>query len=224
MRALITDAHFKALQEQIKPHFLFNTLNTGAGLAMMEGADRTCYFLEQVADFLRYNIQHPGQDATIKDEIGMLDNYIYIMEVRFGNRYEFIKEIDEDALSHKMPNMILQPLVENCIKHGLKDITENGKIKITVKVNDHSGETEITISDNGCGFDPEIKKKILDAKESGGTVIVKSDEINQNEHISTGLINVIARLKFYFKRDDVFSILDNEEGKGTTFFIKIPDV
>lgn len=224
MRALITDAHFKALQEQIKPHFLFNTLNTGAGLAMMEGADRTCYFLEQVADFLRYNIQHPGQDATIKDEIGMLDNYIYIMEVRFGNRYEFIKEIDEEALSKKMPNMILQPLVENCIKHGLKDITENGKIKIEVKINHEKNETEIAISDNGCGFDPAIKEKILAAKESGGTVIVKSDEINQNEHISTGLINVIARLKFYFKRDDVFNILDNEEGKGTTFFIKIPDV
>ena len=142
MRALITDAHFKALQEQIQPHFLFNTLNTGAGLALMEGADKTCYFLEQVADFLRYNIQHPGHDATIKDELGMLDNYIYIMEVRFGKRYEFIKEIDEDALIYRMPNMILQPVVE---------------IKIQVKVNSETNETDIKISDNGCGFDSELK-------------------------------------------------------------------
>ncbi|MBQ0003368.1 MAG: histidine kinase [Treponema sp.] len=223
MRALITDAHFKALQEQIQPHFLFNTLNTGAGLAMIEGADKTCYFLEQVADFLRYNIQHPGGDATIKDELGMLDNYIYIMSVRFGNRYEFTKEIDEETLSCKMPNMILQPLVENCIKHGLKDITENGKIQIKVKYNSEEDYIMIYISDNGSGFNPEIKTKILKAAESNEPVIVNSPEINQNEHISTGLVNVISRLKFYYKRNDVFNILDNENG-GTTFFIKIPNV
>lgn len=224
MRALISDAHFKALQDQIHPHFLFNTLNTGAGLAMMEGADKTCYFLEQVADFLRYNIQHPGRDATIKEELGMLDNYIYIMEVRFGSRYEFIKDIDETALSCKMPNMILQPLVENCIKHGLKDITENGKIKISVKTDESDNSIEIQISDNGCGFNPEIKEKIFASLTTGEKVIVNSSEINQNEHISTGLVNVISRLNFYFKRNDVFKILDNSEGKGTTFIIKIPHV
>ncbi|MCR5612575.1 sensor histidine kinase [Treponema sp.] len=224
MRALITDAHFKALQEQIQPHFLFNTLNTGAGLALMEGADKTCYFLEQVADFLRYNIQHPGHDATIKDELGMLDNYIYIMEVRFGNRYEFIKEVDDSTLMCRMPNMILQPLVENCIKHGLKDITENGKIKIIVQKKTDTDEINILISDNGCGFDSQIKEQILNSVNSSEPVIVNSEKINQNEHISTGLVNVISRLQFYFKRKDVFAILDGENGKGTTFFIKIPDV
>ena len=177
---------------------------------MIEGADKTCYFLEQVADFLRYNIQHPGQDATIKDELGMLDNYIYIMEVRFGNRYEFIKEIDEDTLSSRMPNMILQPLVENCIKHGLKDISEDGKIKIVVKQNKETDEINILISDNGTGFDPAIKEKIMSICNSGDTLLVNSQEINQNEHVSTGLVNVILRLNFYFKRNDVFDILQNE--------------
>ena len=228
MRALITDAHFKALQEQIQPHFLFNTLNTGAGLAMMEGADKTCYFLEQVADFLRYNIQHPGHDASIKDELGMLDNYIYIMSVRFGNRYKFIKEIDDAVVNVRMPNMILQPLVENCIKHGLKDVTENGEIKIEVKNNFDKNEIYIFISDNGCGFDSDIKEKIIAASKSreilsDAALIVKTSEMDQNEHISTGLVNVISRLQFYFKRNDVFTILSNENG-GTTFFLKIPNV
>ena len=153
MRALYTDAHLKALQDQIQPHFLFNTLNTGAQLAMIEGADKTCYFLEQVADFLRYNIQHPGSDASIGEELGMLDNYIYIMKTRFGERYQFIKDIDQSTLGVKIPNTILQPLVENCMKHGLKDITENGKITISVKRTDNS--IVIEISDNGKGFDPE---------------------------------------------------------------------
>lgn len=224
MRALITESHFKALQEQIQPHFLFNTLNTGAGLAMMEGADKTCYFLEQVADFLRYNIQHPGQDATLKDELGMLDNYIYIMSVRFGNRYQFIKEIDEDLLTCRMPNMILQPLVENCIKHGLKDITENGIIKIVVRQDYSTGEINVLISDNGCGFNPELREQILKVSAFSENLIVNSSEINQNGHISTGLVNVISRLKFYFKKEDVFNIIPNGDEPGTTFFIKIPNV
>ncbi len=228
IRALYTEAHLKALQDQIKPHFLFNTLNTGAQLAMIEGADKTCYFLEQVADFLRYNIQHPGSDATIGEELGMLDNYIYIMKVRFGERYQFIKEIDESVLNIKMPNMILQPLVENCMKHGLKDITENGRIKISVRQN--SDFIEISISDNGTGFDENVKKRIMEDAQKGGSGVAlelteKEKGVEDSAHVSAGLVNVISRLQLYFKYDDVFSILANDDpecgGKGTVFFIKI---
>ncbi|MBO4706291.1 MAG: histidine kinase [Spirochaetaceae bacterium] len=222
IRALYTDAHLKALQDQVKPHFLFNTLNTGAGLAMVEGAEKTCLFLEQVADFLRYIIQHPGRDATIGDELKMVDNYIYIMKVRFNNRYDFVKEIDEGTLSHRMPNMILQPLVDNCIRHGLKDITEGGRIVIQVR---REGDNIIiAISDNGCGFSEEVKEKIFAAAENGGGVVVNPEEPSREEHISTGLVNVIARMKYYFSRDDVFSIIPNPDGKGTMFYMKIPNV
>lgn len=222
IRALYTDAHLKALQDQIKPHFLFNTLNTGAGLAMVEGADKTCLFLEQVAEFLRYIIQHPGRDATIGDELKMVDNYIYIMKVRFNNRYDFVKRIDETTLTHRMPNMILQPIIDNCIRHGLKDITEGGRIVIEVRKEPEN--IIIAISDNGIGFSEDVKQKILDAVENGGNVVVNPDDINRGEHISTGLVNVIARLNYYFNRNDVFSILPNPEGKGTLFSMKIPNV
>lgn len=222
MRALYTDAHFKALQDQIQPHFLFNTLNTGAQLAMIEGADKTCYFLEQVADFLRYNIQHPGSDATIQEELGMLDNYIYIMKVRFGERYKFIKEIDETAFNVRMPNTILQPLVENCLKHGLKDVSENGKI--TIRVQKNSSDIQITISDNGKGFDPEKKDRIMSDAERGsnGIELNRHDDVNE-EHVSAGLVNVVSRLQLYFHSGNVFDILPNPEGKGTMFVINIPD-
>jgi sensor histidine kinase YesM len=221
MRALYTDAHLKALQDQIKPHFLFNTLNTGAQLAMMEGADKTCYFLEQVADFLRYNIQHPGSDATISEELGMLDNYIYIMKVRFGERYEFVKDIDESTLSVKMPNMILQPLVENCIKHGLNGVSENGRITISVKKQEDL--ILISISDNGIGFDKGVKERVMKiAQEESGGVLVQDKNMQEKAHVSTGLINVISRLQIYFKRTDVFSISENPDGSGTMFNIKIP--
>ena len=216
MRALYTDARLKALQDQIQPHFLFNTLNTGAQLAMIEGADKTCYFLEQVADFLRYNIQHPGSDATIGEELGMLDNYLYIMKTRFGERYQFVKDIDESCLSVKIPNTILQPLVENCIKHGLKDITENGRI--TIKVRRDAGSIVIEISDNGKGFAPEIKKEIMNQAAAGSEGVLISDK----GHVSSGLINVISRLQIYFKDNSVFDIQNNPDG-GTIFRIKIED-
>ncbi len=214
MRALYTDARLKALQDQIHPHFLFNTLNTGAQLAMIEGADKTCYFLEQVADFLRYNIQHPGSDATIGEELGMLDNYIYIMKTRFGDRYQFEKDVDVTTLGVKIPNTILQPLVENCIKHGLKDVTENGRI--TIKVRRDSDLILIEISDNGKGFDADIKKKILNQAAAGSEGVLISDK----GHVSSGLINVISRLQIYFKDNNVFDITGNSEG-GSTFCIKI---
>ena len=222
IRALYTEAHFKALQDQIKPHFLFNTLNTGAQLAMIEGADKTCYFLEQVADFLRYNIQHPGNEATIAEEIGMLDNYIYIMKVRFGERFQFIKQIDDSVLETKMPNMVLQPLVENCMKHGLKDVTENGII--TISVTGKESSIDISISDNGCGFDPSVKERIISDAENGSNGIQLEDDDIEGGHISTGLVNVISRLQFYFKDKDVFSIQQNPDGAGTRFFISIKNV
>ncbi len=214
MRALYTDARLKALQDQIQPHFLFNTLNTGAQLAMIEGADKTCYFLEQVADFLRYNIQHPGSDATIGEELGMLDNYIYIMKTRFGERYQFTKDVDATTLGVKIPNTILQPLVENCIKHGLKDITENGRI--TIKSLRRDEFIVIEISDNGKGFDPAAKKEILKQAAAGSDGVLISDK----GHVSSGLINVISRLQIYFKDESVFDICENSDG-GTTFRIKI---
>ena len=208
-------------QNQIKPHFLFNTLNTGAQLAMIEGADKTCYFLEQVADFFRYN-QHTDRSATIQEELGMLDNYIYIMQTRFGDRFTFEKHIQKNLLNTKVPNMILQPLVENCIKHGLKDKIKGGIIEI--KVAESENEIEISISDNGCGFHPEIKEHIFQAVKAGAGTIIKDMKDEEKEHHSTGLLNVISRLKLYYKKDNILQILSNPKGEGTMFLIRIPNV
>lgn len=221
MQALYSDARLKALQNQIKPHFLFNTLNTGAQLAMIEGADKTCYFLEQVADFFRYN-QHTDRSATIQEELGMLDNYIYIMQTRFGDRFTFEKHIQKNLLNTKVPNMILQPLVENCIKHGLKDKIKGGIIEI--KVAESENEIEISISDNGCGFHPEIKEQIFQAVKAGAGTIIKDMKDEEKEHHSTGLLNVISRLKLYYKKDNILQILSNPKGEGTMFLIRIPNV
>lgn len=213
MNELYQDAKLTALQAQINPHFLFNTLNTGAQLAMMEGSDKTCDFLEQVADFYRYNIQFNGQESLLENEIQLLESYVYIMKTRFGDRFDFNKKIEIDNLNIKIPGMILQPLVENCIKHGFAGITKGGIIELRVF---KSGKyVFVTVSDNGVGF-PEEKRNftkrdnsVINSKEDSGTGI--------------GLKNVHARLCMYYKTDDVFDIQESESG-GTKFVIRIKNV
>lgn len=220
MQALYTDAQLRALQNQVNPHFLFNTLNTGAQLAMMEGADKTSYFIEQVADFFRYNIQHQTQTVSINEELGLVENFVYIMKVRFGNRLQFDKIIPETNLDIQMPIMTLQPLVENCIKHGLKNST--GIVQLEVK--ELSNYIEISVCDNGTGIEDNIKKEVFNAVAAGNTKL-------ENYHSAsngTGLISVFLRLKMYFHRDDIFDIVDNIDSTdatkkvGTKFIIRIP--
>ncbi|MCQ2590200.1 MAG: histidine kinase [Treponema sp.] len=222
MKALYTDAQLKALQNQINPHFLFNTLNTGAQLAMMESADKTCYFIEQVADFFRYNIQQQKQTATIDEELGLVDNFVYIMKVRFGNRLEFTKNIPERKFEELIPVMTLQPLVENCIKHGLEN--QKGKVELNITLDDKY--ITISISDNGSGIPDEIKNKVFEAVKNNEVMLPKeilpTQSQDSQKNNGTGLINVFLRLKLYFHKNNIFDITKGEDGNGTTFIIRIP--
>lgn len=218
MQALYVDAQLRALQNQINPHFLFNTLNTGAQLAMMENADKTCYFIEQVADFFRYNIQRQKKTATIDEELGLIDNFVYIMKVRFGNRLVFSKEIPNEKFNEEIPLMTLQPLVENCIKHGLKNSTGIVKLQITLE----EKFIVIAVSDNGEGMPDETKEAVFQAVDSGTTRLSSEHLGNTSTHNGTGLISVFLRLKLHFHRDDLFDITNGENGIGTKFIIRIP--
>lgn len=213
MASLYQEAKLNALQTQIHPHFLFNTLNTGAQLAMMEGSDKTCSFLEQVADFYRYNLQQTGQDASLEEELNLIHSYIYIMKVRFGEKFDFITDIQYSNMQIRIPGMTLQPLVENCIKHGLAEVTKGGKIILRIFLKD--SDLHITVEDNGCGFPEDIKEKLLNNES------IKKTPYEDKSGV--GLSNVISRLRMYYKTDTVFSIEKGKEG-GTIFVIRINDV
>ena len=218
MQALYTDAQLRALQNQVNPHFLFNTLNTGAQLAMMENADKTCYFIEQVADFFRYNIQQQERLVSIDEELGLVDNFVYIMKVRFGNRLEFTKEIPEGTFPQHIPSMTLQPLVENCIKHGLK----NTKGKVTLRVEIEDKFIVISVSDNGEGMPDKTREAVFKAVASENTRL-PSDVLDDNStHNGTGLISVFLRLQLQFHRYDLFDITASDNGQGTKFIIRVP--
>jgi len=219
IRELYKDAQLKTLQAQINPHFLFNTLNAGAQLAMMEGADDTCTFIEKTADFFRYNIQNMDKDTVLSDEITLVDNYMYIMKVRFADRMNYIKDIKTDRLDIAMPSMVLQPLVENSVTHGISAMKSGGTI--TLRVFDLDGILNIEVSDNGAGFTPETRDKLLygsyfSEQDSGDPLKIPS--------VGIGMINVITRLRMFFNDQKIFDIRDNADGPGTTFSIRIQHV
>lgn len=235
MQALYADAQLKAFQSQINPHFLFNTLNTGAQLAMMEGADKTCSFIEQTSDFFRYNIQSQKQEATVSEELGLVDNFVYIMKVRFGKRLEFEKDIPPVEFNQLIPMMTLQPLVENCIKHGLQNTTG----KVLLKVTEDDDFVYISVSDNGCGMDAKIRESILErARRDDWNLVSELQNANQEDqsenatsitqgsssekHAGIGLINVLSRLRLFYHRDDIFDIMEGDDGTGTKFLIRVP--
>ncbi len=228
MEAHLKEAQLKFLQAQINPHFLFNSLNAGSQLAMMEGADRTELFLSRMAQFFRYNVKKTGGDASLSEEIDSVDNYIYILNVRFAGDIHYEKQIDPkiDQEIMRMPSMILQPIVENAIQHGIHDDHEHGVVTLTV---DYAPENEnetgtdcvrITISDNGAG----MTRKQIDAIMLSNKSPDRDDSGQGDESDSTGIAmeNVISRLGLYYNRDNLFSIWSDGPGTGTEVTVLLP--
>jgi len=212
MESHLKDARLKYLQAQINPHFLFNTLNAGAQLALMEDAERTYSYIQKVADFFRYNVKKDHDTVSLKEEILLVDTYIYILNVRFAGDIHFSKEIDESLLNISVPSMILQPIVENSVNYGIRNIDWEGHIKL--KVYRQENTLCISVYDNGVGIPVERIQKILSGQLHQGEAGSDSNGI--------GLDNVIRRLQLCFGEDDVMSIISEGENKGTESIIYIP--
>lgn len=213
MENLLKDAQLKYYQAQINPHFLFNTLNAGLQLAMMEDAERTYAFIENMASFFRYRLRKNGEGSTLQEEIGLIDSYMYIMNVRFSNEIHLEKEIDDRLLDILFPGMVLQPVIENALNHGLRGV--EWEKRIWFSVGQESKEAEIRIRDNGMGISPEI----LEGLRAGSLQQIKEDGDSGN---GVGLANVRERLRLYFDREDVMTVESEGEGKGALITIRVP--
>lgn len=214
MESRMKEVQLRSLQAQINPHFLFNTLNAGAQLAMMEDAEKTAEFIGNMADFFRYNIKKINNDASIGEEINMVDRYIYILNVRFTGEIHYAKQIDEEALNIKVPSMILQPIVENAVNYGIRDIDWEGHIDLTVTRQE--SYVRISVKDNGKGMNKEQIDMILSDE------IVTKPREDRSDSNGVGLGNVIERLQIFTGQKDVMEIYSEGEGLGTEFVIKVP--
>ena len=213
MESRMREAQLMTLQAQINPHFLFNTLNAGAQLAMMEGADKTTEFIENMADFFRYNIKKMNQDATILEEIHLVDNYIYIMNVRFTGEIHFEKEVDETVLDHKVPSMILQPIVENAVFYGLEPKT--GERNLNIEAYCTGKKLIVKVEDNGVGMSFDKLRTINDAMCSGVSIG------DNGRGTQLGIVNVNERLRLLYGEEFGLRIFSCPN-VGTTIEMVLP--
>lgn len=212
MEAYLKDAQLKYLHAQVNPHFLFNTLNAGAQLAMLEDADRTYRYIHKAADFFRYLVRHNEMFVKLQEEIQLVDDYMYILNVRYAGELHYEKEVEEECLNISVPSMILQPLVENCIKHGLQDV--DWEKKILVEAYCEQDMLILSIQDNGMGMTREQIEEVRNSTE------LKKPDGDTGRGI--GLDNVKKRLQAYYNMEHVLEIRSAGTGQGTEVIIYIP--
>lgn len=212
MKNHLKEAQLKYLQSQINPHFLFNSLNAGAQLAMMEDAEKTCIFVEKMADFFRYNVKKGLEDASLEEELTAVENYIYILNVRFAGDIHFTKRVDKSIISCRVPSMILQPLVENAVNHGIRNIEWEGKILLEVTGGKDS--IQIRVQDNGKGMSQERIQEVLGGNAGAGE--------EQSDSTGVGMNNVISRLELYYDRKNLVEINSQGTDRGTEIILTLP--
>ncbi|RKX74338.1 MAG: hypothetical protein DRP49_06165 [Spirochaetes bacterium] len=200
---LLKEAELAHLQAQINPHFLFNTLNILGSLSVVEEAPQTGRIISDLSELLRYSLKTGSGLVQLKEEIDVIRSYMNIQGVRFGNKISYEEIIGEELPEMQIPGMILQPLAENAVKHGLEPIERPGKITLEISVMDE--HLEIQLSDNGVGISDKALSLLNDTA-------VYTD--------SLGIRNVQRRLMLHYGKK-VLDITRRTEG-GTNCRIILP--
>jgi two-component system, sensor histidine kinase YesM len=206
------EAQLNALQQQINPHFLYNTLESIKWMAYMNGAKEASDMATALGKFFKGSITKGNDWVTLEEEIEHLKNYIYIQQLRYQDKFIISWDIDEEIKYYKTIKLILQPILENAIVHGIEDMKTGGIITIKGYMAEKSVCFEIT--DNGRGMSirelTELKSRFL-------------SDLSGSKQGSIGISNVFKRLKLYFGENSSF-VIESEEGKGTTVKFRIPAI
>ena len=205
LQMLLSETKLQLIESVVSPHFLFNCLATLSGLAYFENAPRTRELSLQIASYLRASLRLVGKEITLSEELEHTKNYLDIQKARFQERIEFVIDNDNRSNNYRVPAMILQPLAENAISHGLKDKLSGGALRITVSTGADS--VTVTVHDNGQGLGGEELEKL--------NASIKEPFEPGKEHI--GLHSVASRLE---GRGEV--ALDSREGQYFSVRIVLP--
>ncbi|HIF9067339.1 LytS/YhcK type 5TM receptor domain-containing protein [Photobacterium damselae subsp. damselae] len=198
LRTMASKAEFSALQSKINPHFLFNALNAISTLVRIR-PDQARELIANLADFLRYNLDHTDELIDIQEELQQVKDYVAIEQARFGNKLSVNFDIDE--VHNKIPALLLQPLVENAILHGIQPSAKPGQVSILVK-RLLTDEVQVTIEDTGVGIKPEVITKLRNG--------------NMESH-RIGLQNVHQRLLLLY--GEGLEIVSDKHGTKMSFII-----
>ncbi len=208
-KLLLNKAEYKALQAQINPHFLYNTLDTMSSIASIQNCEIVSRLCQSLSGIFRYSLDMKHPYSTVAQEINHLKNYICVMDVRMGNVVEYRFDIAEEVLQDTIPRISLQPLVENAINHGIKNKHGDKIISIRAFIEDEN--LIIEVEDNGTGFDATEMNKRLE----------ENDMMLVEEGNSIGIYNINARLKMLYGEEYGLKVY-SELNKGTLVKLWIP--
>jgi two-component system LytT family sensor kinase len=197
---LLMQARLDALTSQINPHFLFNTLNSVSSLIRTD-PHQARVVVYQLSNILRRLLRKHDNFSSLREELNFIDDYLSIEVIRFGDKLRFRKDVEPAALDMQLPSMLLQPLIENCIKHGLASKVEGGSI--TLRASRVAGRLHLLIEDDGVGIPDSEMATLLDR--------------------GIGVSNVNERLKVLFGADYRMRI-DSKPGQGTRIEIEVPEL
>ena len=198
----LREYEIKALHSQINPHFLYNTLDTIIWMAEFEDNEKVISITKSLANYFRLSLSNGHEKIPLKDEIMHTKEYLFIQKQRYEDKLSYFFNIeDESLLSIKVPKIIIQPIVENSIYHGIKNLSGNGII--TIDVYRQNSTVNISVKDNGIGFE---KAKQFKKSKTGGV----------------GIKNVDKRIKFYYGKNYGVFINKDSKTEGAEVVIKIP--
>jgi len=204
------EMQLKILSNQINPHFLYNTLETIRMMALEKKEKEIAATIKKLSQILRQTLSSHDKTVSAAVEIELVRNYLAIRKLRFGNRMEYTIDMDEKAGACTIPPLLIQPLVENSLIHGLETKTGGGYINISVKTYDKT--LYIDVTDNGTGINPKRLEKLQEELNSG--------EDTMDGRI--GLVNVNRRIKLYYGNNYGLVISENST-EGVNVRIVIPD-
>ena len=211
-KMLVERTEYKMLQAQINPHFLYNTLDTMSGIANAQNCPLVSGMCRSLSAIFRYSLNMTDELSTLQNEMAHVRNYLYVMDVRNGSTIAYDYQIDSDTLQDPMPRICIQPVVENSLTHGLRNVRRKDK-KLLIR-SEHVGENlVITVQDNGAGMDAEEMNCLLE----------QNDMKRVESGVSIGILNVNARLKKLFGKEYGLHI-ESTIGEGTTVTITVPAV
>ncbi|TYS33180.1 sensor histidine kinase [Bacillus pumilus] len=210
----IKDMKLKTLQNQMNPHFLFNTLNIVSRMAYLESADATSRLIQSVSTLMRYSLSALSASVTLEQEVKVVKEYFHIQETRFADRIICKTSIDESCLSVHIPSLTLQPLVENAFIHGVEPKEADGLVELSIY--QEGGYVMIRIRDNGMGINEQEKKRLLSDEEEENP-----NTLSKGHSTGIGLRNVMSRLRLFYGVQDALQI-DSKPNEGTTVQLAIP--
>ena len=205
-------AEFNSLQAQINPHFLYNVLDTINWMARKKGEDNICHMVTSISSLMRASISNKRSMVYIREEIKYVQDYLYIQETRYGDKFTSYIEVDERLNELEIPKMTIQTLVENAVVHGVENATWDCFLYVSGEITD--GMAVFTVKDDGVGMSQEQLEKLMGTEE-------EPDHEAERTHTHLGVYAVRKRLDYVYQNKARMSIT-SEPGKGTQVILEIP--